>query len=69
MLGFDCEWVSPRNLPCHPVSLMQLSFVDSDICYLIRLCLLKKVPEELSQILADEKILKYGIGLQVFLIV
>jgi hypothetical protein len=65
IMGFDCEWVTPRKMSPRPISLLQLAVANSDICYLIRLNYLGKVPEDLRKILSDAKVLKFGVGIQV----
>lgn len=45
VLGFDCEWISQYRR--YPVALLQLS-THRGLCALIRLCKIKKIPDELQ---------------------
>ena len=61
-VGFDLEWVSPRNGEPKPVALMQLSFYDG-WTVLVRLNKLEwLIPESLGDILTDGSIMKIGVG-------
>ncbi|KAL4231962.1 Exonuclease 3'-5' domain-containing protein 2 [Mactra antiquata] len=58
-LGFDCEWVFEGSR--FPVALIQLATYDG-FCVLIRIFLMDDIPETLSSILADKRILKVGVA-------
>ncbi|CAL1288474.1 unnamed protein product [Larinioides sclopetarius] len=61
VIGIDCEWVTVDERK--PVSLLQLAN-DSGFCVLLRLFLLPiwLMPPALINLLADETILKVGVG-------
>lgn len=60
VLGFDCEWVNEQGNR-HPVALLQLAS-HRGLCALIRLCEMKRIPQELSDLLNDPAIVKVGVG-------
>lgn len=61
VIGIDCEWVTDSERK--PVSLLQLA-TDRGFCLLVRLFLLPVwlMPTVLMNLLADETILKVGVG-------
>lgn len=60
-IGFDCEWVQVRGKR-RPVALLQLASC-SGTCVLVRLLQMKpSIPQTLKEFLADETILKVGVG-------
>ncbi|XP_055538985.1 exonuclease 3'-5' domain-containing protein 2 isoform X2 [Wyeomyia smithii] len=56
VLGLDCEWVSEQGKR-HPVALLQLAS-HRGLCALFRLCEIRRIPTELSDLLNDPTILK-----------
>ncbi|XP_065094912.1 exonuclease 3'-5' domain-containing protein 2 [Ochlerotatus camptorhynchus] len=60
VLGFDCEWVNEQGNR-HPVALLQLAS-HRGLCALIRLYEMKRIPQELSDLLNDPAIIKVGVG-------
>ena len=62
-LGIDCEWVNIKHQKNSPVALLQIATPLSD-CFLIRLCKMDgQMPESVRDILEDETILKFGVGI------
>ncbi|OXB74881.1 UNVERIFIED_CONTAM: hypothetical protein H355_017156 [Colinus virginianus] len=64
VLGMDCEWVSVEG-KANPVSLLQVAS-SSGLCVLVRLPRLvaggQPVPKTLLDIMADDAVLKVGVG-------
>jgi len=65
VLGFDAEWVNSNRAgsPANPIALIQLSTLARR-AYLVRLCEIGHVPVSLKQVLAGERCLKFGVGVQ-----
>lgn len=61
-VGFDCEWVSTKGQR-RPVALMQLASCNGT-CVLVRLSSIEKpLPSSLKELLADDTLLKFGVGI------
>ncbi|XP_058455385.1 exonuclease 3'-5' domain-containing protein 2 [Malaya genurostris] len=60
ILGLDCEWVNEQGKR-HPVALLQLAS-HRGLCALFRLCEMRRIPPELTDLLNDSSILKVGVG-------
>lgn len=58
VIGFDCEWVYEKQNGQRKVSLIQISF--EKIIYLIRICKMKSLNQQLSEILENSAIIKIG---------
>ncbi|CAL4121209.1 unnamed protein product, partial [Meganyctiphanes norvegica] len=61
-VGFDCEWVSTKGQR-RPVALMQLASCNGT-CVLVRLSSMENpLPSTLKDLLADDTLLKFGVGI------
>ena len=58
ILGFDCEWVYDKRTGQKKVSLVQIAFEKN--IYLIRICKIKTINAQLSEILENPLIIKTG---------
>jgi hypothetical protein len=62
-MGLDCEWVT-KSRQSQPVALLQIA-TQQGTCVLFRLCKFKdkNLPETLKELLADQSVKKFGVGI------
>ena len=63
LMSLDCEWVNTKAMANGKIALLQLA--DSyGTCLLLRLNILKTIPDYITAILTSPKILKVGVNIQ-----